>query len=47
MVLLPYDEEVASSKKHTQFKTIQSTNHTLFQTKMFEIDICPISDQNG
>ena len=39
MVLLPNDEEVAnSSKKHTQFKTIERTNHTLFQTKMVEID---------
>ena len=32
MVLSPNDEEVASSKKHTQFKT-GVHNHTLFQTK--------------
>ena len=39
MVLSPNDEEVAnSSKKHTQFKTIECTSHTLFQTKMVEID---------
>ena len=38
MVLSPNDEEVAnSSKKHTQFKT-RVHNHTLFQTKMVEID---------
>ena len=37
MVLSPNVEEVASSKKHTQFKT-SLTNHTLFQTKMVEID---------
>ena len=37
MVLSPNDEEVAPSKEHTQFKT-SLTNHTLFQTKMVEID---------
>ena len=37
MVLSPNDEEVAPSKEYTQFKT-SLTNHTLFQTKMVEID---------
>ena len=38
MVLLPNDEEVAnSSKKHTHSR-LECTNHTLFQTKMVEID---------
>ena len=32
----PNDEEVASSKTHTQFKTA-CTNHTLFKTKMVKI----------
>jgi len=31
------DEKVASSKKHTQFKT-RVQNHTLFETKMAKID---------
>ena len=32
--LSPNDEEVAFSKRHTQFRSIQDcTNHTLFQTK--------------
>jgi len=31
--------KVASSIKHIQFKaTVECTNHTLFQTKMVEID---------
>ena len=33
MVLSPNDEEVASSKKDTQFKTRVPINHTLFHTK--------------
>ena len=33
MVLSPNDEEVASSKKDTQFKTRVPINHTLFYTK--------------
>ena len=38
MVSSPNDEQVAnSSKKHTQLKT-RVHNHTLFQTKMVEID---------
>ena len=39
-VSLPSDEEVAnSSKKHTQSNSrLECTNHTLFQTKMVEID---------
>ena len=38
MVLLPNDEEVAnSSKKHTHSR-LECTNHTLFKTKMVEID---------
>ena len=38
MVLLPNDEEVAnSSKKHTHSR-LECTNHTLFQTKIVEID---------
>ena len=37
MVLSPNDEEVASSKKHTQFKTSAQTN-TLFQNKIVKID---------
>ena len=37
MVLSPNNEEVAnSSKQHTQFKDWSA--HTLFQTKMVEID---------
>ena len=37
--LSPNDEEVAnSSKKDTQFKTRECTNHTLFQARMVEIN---------
>ena len=38
MVLSPNDEEVASSKKHTQFKTSMYKPYPIFQTKMVEID---------
>ena len=38
MILSPNDEEVSSSKKHTQFKT-RVPNHTLFQTKMVEVSL--------
>ena len=39
MVLSPNDKEVANSskKKHTNSR-LEYTNHTLFQTKMIEID---------
>ena len=37
MVLSPNDEEVASSKKKTNSR-LDSKNHTLFQTKLVEID---------
>ena len=39
MVLSPNDKEVANSskKKHTNSR-LEYTNHTLFQTKMVEID---------
>ena len=38
MVLSPNDEEVASSKKNIPNSRLGCTNHTLFQTKMVEID---------
>ena len=39
MVLSPNDEEVASSKKHTQNNSrLECKNYTLFQTKMLQID---------
>ena len=39
MILSPYDEEVAnSSKKNVPYSRLECTNHTLFQTKMVEID---------
>ena len=37
MTLSPYDEEVASSKNIPNSR-LECTNHTLFQTKMVEID---------
>ena len=36
--LINNDEEVASFKKHTQFKTRVHINHTLFQTTLAKID---------
>ena len=38
MVLPPNDEEVANSSKNIPNSTLECTNHTLFQTKMVEID---------
>ena len=39
IVLWPNDEEVAnSSKKNIPNSRLEGTNHTLFQTKMVEID---------
>ena len=32
------DEKVASSKQHTQFKSVKYKNHTLFKAKMAKID---------
>ena len=46
MVLSPNDEEVANSTKNIPNSRLECTNHTLFQSKMVEIDT-PISDQNG
>ena len=46
MALSPNDEEVAnSSKKHTHSR-LECTNHTLFQTKMVEIDT-PFQTKTG
>ena len=38
MVLSPNDEEVANSSKNIPNSRLECTNHTLFQTKMVEID---------
>ena len=38
MVLSPNDEEVANSSKNIPNSRLEGTNHTLFQTKMVEID---------
>ena len=38
MVLSPNDEEVANSSKNMPNSRLERTNHTLFQTKMVEID---------
>ena len=39
MVLSPNDEEVANSSKNIPNSILEGTNHTLFHTKMVEIDI--------
>ena len=38
MILSPNDEEVANSKSNIPNSRLACTNHTLFQTKMVEID---------
>ena len=38
MVLLPNDEEIANSSENIPNSRLECTNHTLFQTKMVEID---------
>ena len=38
IVLSPNDEEVANSSKNIPSSRLEGTNHTLFQTKMVEID---------
>ena len=38
MILSPNDEEVANCSKNIPNSRLECTNHTLFQTRMVEID---------